>query len=377
MNILLFLGHPAHYHLFKNTISLLRNKGNEVNILIKKKDILEELLDNAGVEYTNVLPDGRNDGTIGILTGLLKKNLGLYKYCKQNRPDLMAGTSAEIAHVGKLLGIPSINICEDDLSVIGKFALVTYPFTDHIFSPDTCDNGRWNKKTIFYKGYQKLAYLHPNYFTPDINVVKKYISLDRPYFLIRFAKLTAHHDKGISGIDDAVAHDLIDLLRIHGNVYVSSERMLPVGFESYRLEIDPLDIHHILAFANIFVGDSQSMSVEAAMLGTPAIRFSDFSGRIGVLEELEHKYGLTYGVRPNNPNRMFEIIEDLLSTPKLDEVFSSRRMKMLSEKIDVTAFFNWFILNYPESYAMIQNEPKYQDRFMNKLNQAAGKQTSF
>ena len=33
------MGHPAHFHLFKNTIILLKEAGHDVKILIKKKDI--------------------------------------------------------------------------------------------------------------------------------------------------------------------------------------------------------------------------------------------------------------------------------------------------------------------------------------------------
>ena len=41
------------------------------------------------------------------------------------------------------------------------------------------------------------------------------------------------------------------------------------------------------------------MAVEAAMLGTPSLRFNDFAGKIGVLEELEHKYELTFAIPPS------------------------------------------------------------------------------
>ncbi len=60
-------------------------------------------------------------------------------------------------------------------------------------------------------------------------------------------------------------------------------------------------MHHVLSFASLLICDSQSMSVEAAMLGVPSLRYSSFSGRISVLEELEHQYGLTYGINPEHP----------------------------------------------------------------------------
>lgn len=368
MTILAFLGHPAHFHLFKHTIAGLRSNGHRVDVCIKKKDILEELLFRSGIDYTNLLPNGRADGTFGILKGVLKKDIGLYKFCKANRPDLMLGTSAEIAHIGKLLRIPSINFSEDDVSVIRKFATAAYPFSGHILSPVACNNGRWNRKTVFYKGYQKLAYLHPNRFRPDEDIASKYIRNGEPYFLIRFAKLTAHHDSGIRGINDAIAGELVKKLEKFGNVYISSERTLSPDFEGYRLEIDPLDIHHLLAFAKLYIGDSQSMSVESAMLGTPSIRYSDFMGKIGVLEELEKTYGLTYGVNPDNPRDLFDTVDRFLEMSSLYESFQNRRRIMLEDKIDVTAFFQWFIEQYPESSSIMQKDPNYQDRFKNSFS---------
>ena len=39
MKALFHLGHPAHFHLFKNVIVTLNSKGHQIFILIKKKDI--------------------------------------------------------------------------------------------------------------------------------------------------------------------------------------------------------------------------------------------------------------------------------------------------------------------------------------------------
>ena len=40
MNILFHLGHPAHFHLFKNVIKHVKERGHLSYIVIKKKDIL-------------------------------------------------------------------------------------------------------------------------------------------------------------------------------------------------------------------------------------------------------------------------------------------------------------------------------------------------
>ena len=113
----------------------------------------------------------------------------------------------------------------------------------------------------------------------------------------------------------------------------------------------------------MFLGDSQTMTSEAAVLGTPAIRCNTFVGRIHYLEEEEHKYGLTYGFRPENSEAMFQRIDELLAMPNLKEEWQTRRQKMLSEKIDYASFLVWFIENYPESRKILKDNPNYQFRF--------------
>ena len=44
MTLLVYLGHPAHFHLFKETIKNLQAKAVKVVIVIKSKDVLEKLL---------------------------------------------------------------------------------------------------------------------------------------------------------------------------------------------------------------------------------------------------------------------------------------------------------------------------------------------
>jgi len=363
MNIIIYLGHPAHFHLFKNVIHTLLADGHHVKILIKKKDILEELLKECKIPYLNILPEGRKDSKTGIAIGLIKRDLRLFRYCLSNKPNLMIGTSTELGHVGTLLGIPSININEDDADVVPLFSKLSYPLSKYILSPRVCRNGKWEKKSLKYDGYHELAYLHPKHFTPSKKIVEKYFSTKNPYFIIRFAKLTAHHDSGIRGISDELAMKIINKLENKGKVYITSERALDVELEKYRIPINPLDMHHVMAFSTLYIGDSQTMAAEAGVLGTPFIRFNDFVGRIGYLAELEDKYQLGYGIKPDNPEKLFSKIEELLKINNLKEVFQERRLKMLSEKIDVAAFITWVIENYPQSITTMKSNPDFNNQF--------------
>jgi uncharacterized protein len=354
MKYLFFMGHPAHFHLFKNIILGLQRDSHDIKIVIKTKDVLEDLLVNQGFPYTNIHSRDRKDSQFSIGYALLKRDIHLFKICLKEQPDLMLGSATEISHVGTLLKIPSVVFSEDDAAIIPQFSNLTYPFTSHILSPIVCDNGKWEYKTIKYKGYHELSYLHPVNFVPSRNVVEKYFSTKEPFAILRFAKLKAYHDSGIKGLDDRIAARLIDLLKKRGRVFITSERKLPIQFEQYRIAINPLDIHHVIKFAYLYIGDSQTMSTEAAVLGTPFIRFNDFVGRIGTLRELEDHYKLGFGISPKEPDKLFEKVEELLQMENLDYIFEARKLAMLNEKIDVSQFYLWFIRNYPKSVYMMR-----------------------
>ena len=370
MKILIALNHPAHYYLFKFISKELEKCGNEVKYVIKGKDILEKILIREGVDFTKLITNRRKKQSklyalseLGV--EMVKQDYALFRYLSLFRPDIMIGTDISITHIGFLKRIPSIVFNEDDIEINKLFCYSAYPLAKQILTPVVCNTGLFIKKRIAYDGYQKLAYLHPNWFKPDKDIVRKYFRKDSPYFLIRLVSFTAGHDieQKHSGISQQALRKLISVLKQKGDVYITAEKDLPSEFKQFELLIDPVDIHHLMFFSELFIGDSQSMIVEAAMLGTPSIRFNSFVGKISVLNELENKYNLSIGVQNSNPKLLLDTVENLINTNNLREIYQMRRKKMLAEKIDVTAFFVWFIHNYPDSIKVVNETPGYQYRF--------------
>ena len=361
MNILFYLGHPAHFHLFRNSIDIL-SRQNEISILTKKKDILDELLNKSGFIYYNILPEGRKGSKFNIAAGLIKRDYRMLKHCLKNKPDIMLGTSPEICHIGKLLNIPSVNVNEDDASVVPLYAKLSYPFATDILTPNSCDNGKWNHKSIKYDSYHELAYLHPNVFKADEKVLTKY-DIKRPYYILRFSGLSAYHDTDIRGISKDLGIKIIRRLNSKGNIYITSERKLEPEFVKFQLNINPLDIHHVLTFSEMYIGDSQTMAAESAVLGIPSLRFNDFVGRLGYLEELEHKYNLTYGFKTNETANFLEKIDELLDLNGIKKLWAEKHSSMLKDKIDTTKFFVWFVENYPDSKVIMKENPDFQYEF--------------
>lgn len=345
---LFYCGHPAQYHFLKYTMRSLKKDGWNVVVLIKTKDILEQLLQEDDIPYHNIQPRFRKNSKIAILMAAFERTRSVYKIAKRTNADILIGTDSSIAQAGWLLRKPTVTTLEDDYDVIKNLARLTYPFTTHIVVPNVCQVGRWTAKKIGYEGYMKLAYLHPNRFTPQRDVLKKYnMPTEEPFVIVRLAKLIAHHDEGIRGLSVDLLKQMIALCERKGyRVYITSEIVLPEEYQAYQLKINHTDIHHILSQASLLISDSQSMSVEAAMLGVPSVRYSDFSGRISVLEELEKRYGLTYGIKATCPDQLMKKVEELMEIPDLREIFQERRRKMLADKIDVTAFLTDFIEHY-------------------------------
>lgn len=354
MKLLIQLSHPAHFYLYRNVIKRLSNKGHKIYVFIKSKDILEKLLESDHISYLNITPKEHRKTKLGILRDLFIREIKIILFILRNRIDILTGCTPEIAHVGWLLSKSRINLEEDDAHIIPKFFKIAGFAIDAYLSPISCDNGKYDLKSLKYPSYHELAYLHPNHFTPEKSIVEKYFSTNKTYFILRFAKLNAHHDDGVQGINEIIAQRLIDILKPHGDIYITSERELEPQFEQYRININPLDMHHVMAFASLYIGDSQTMAAEAAVLGTPFIRFNDFVGRIGYLRELEDDYLLGYGIKASEEGsveRLCNTASELanLTPTERKERYQTRRQKMLSEKIDYAKFLTWFIENFPQS----------------------------
>lgn len=361
MKVLFCLNHPAHYHLCINTIRNLKNDGHQVLILARKKDVLLDLLKN---EDYDLVPIKKGKSIIEKLSLSRRTNQFVLDYIKEKKPDFVTGTG--IFCQASKFGIPAYIMVEDDIMLnLPIFMTGVFYYTRYagVLSPISCNNALWNKKTVKYAGYHELAYLHPNHFVPDKAVVEKYFPTSKPYFILRFAQLNAYHDVGVTGINTDIAQHLIGMLKPHGDIYITSERPLEPQFEQYRIKIDPLDMHHVMAFAQLYIGDSQTMAAESGVLGVPFVRFNGFVGKIGYLRDLEDVYQLGYGVKTNEVDRLYQVVEELLEMPDRKEVYQARRQKMLSEKIDCAQFLTWFIENYPESKRIMKENPDYQYRF--------------
>lgn len=356
MKILLDLGHPAHIHYFKNFVKIMKEKGHEFAFVARDKEVLHTLLNHYNISYTS-----RGKGKkslLGKLFYILYADYVIYKVAKKFKPDIfLSFASTYAAHVSRIFGKPHIALDDTEHA---KFELIMYPpFTDVIINPASFWKN-FSEKQLFLNTFMELCYLHPRYFNADPSVLTKYnVNRNRPFFIIRFVSWDASHDLLQKGLSYEVKFKIIELLKEVGDIIISSESKLPLELEKYNLKINPAHLHDLIGNATLYIGEGATTASECVMLGTPAIYINSLNA--GTLQEQSDKYGL---ISLRSSDNLFEVLKSIFSNIELAKKNAmENRIKLLSDKIDCTAFLVWFIENYPESEKIIRKNPDYQYNF--------------
>lgn len=361
MNILFDIGHPAHVHLLKNVVTELEGKGHHVCFSVRDIPVAKRLMEVYGmVPYLDL--GRKSDSLMGKAKTVLHQDRLLFHFVRKNKMDMGLSSGIALSHVSRLSPMKSFVFDDDDDAAEKLVVKYGHPMSDVVFTPDCIV--RKTSNAVYYAGTHELAYLHPNRFIPDESVLER-VGLKKSdrFFIMRFVAFKGHHDVGQEGLSVEQKRRLIDLLKPYGRVIITSERQIEPEFEEYRLPVSPEEIHSLMAYASMFLGDSQTMTSEAAVLGVPALKCNTFAGRLSVPNELEEKYGLCYAYQPCDFDKFYEHVRNLLENPNTKQEWQEKREKFLADKIDVTAFFTWFIENYPESKRIMKENPDYQYRF--------------
>jgi len=337
MRLLFDINHPVQVHLLRHPLAELARRGHECHVVARDKDVTLPLLERFGIPHRVLAPVGR--GTWGRLRELGQRELKLLVMARELRPRLIIGTSAHAARIARLVGARSVVVNDDDASAVPLFRWLAYPLASAIVTPDCLRHENHGQRHLTYASYQQLFYLHPNRFRPDAEVRGRLrLPAGQAYAVVRLSALAAHHDRGIRGIGEELVLALRDRLAGRIQLFVSSEGPIPPRLEPLRLPVRPERLHDVLAFAEFYLGDSQSVTAEAAVLGTPAFRMTDFLGRLSYLRELE-SYGLAFGFKPGQTDELIQEVERVLAMEDRRAVFAARRARMLAEKIDPLPWF--------------------------------------
>ena len=281
MKFVVTMQHPAHVHFFRNAIDELEAAGHQVSVFLRDVEMAGTLLEQYDIDHEVLAP--ASDSLLSLATSQLQYELRLFQRVRQVAPDvLLAIGEPGITHVSTLLDCQSVLFTDTEHATLQN--RLSVPFADWICTP-ACYGLDYGENHIRYPGYHELAYLHPDRFTPDPTIVDEIgADHDERLVLLRLVAWNALHDIGGSGFADT--RRVIERLEQHGaRVLITSEADLPAALEQYQVSVRPHRIHHLLYYADLFIGEGATMAAEAAVLGTPAV----FASSLELSDEAEHR----------------------------------------------------------------------------------------
>jgi predicted glycosyltransferase len=301
-------------------------------VLSREKECANDLLRAYDIAFESISRIGRRK--ISLVGEMLLRDFRMLRAARRFRPDVLVGImGVTIVQVGRIIGRPAVVFYDtENATLTNRFV---YPLAHSVCTPE-CYRGPVRGKHVTYPGYHELAYLHPDRFRPDPRVVQSLgIEPGEPFFIVRFVSWQASHDVGEGGVDLAFKREVITRLKDHGRVLISSEGRLPADLQPYAFSLPPENLHHALAFARLVVGESATMSSEAAVLGVPALFISD-TGR-GYTDD-EARFGLVRHFPRRERDEVLSWLDDHLKTADATALFAECRRNLLQGKVDLTTW---------------------------------------
>jgi predicted glycosyltransferase len=356
MKILIDIGHPAHVHYFKNFIWLMQKEGHTINIVARDKEVVFSLLDFYKLPYFN-RGKGKK-GFIGKLVYMLQADLFIFKKALSLRPDLyISAGSMYAAHVAWITRKPHIALDDTDHNAFQHLMYV--PFTKVILTPEVFQK-KFGKNHFRFDGFLELGSLHPNWFVPNAESVQKVLNHNEKYIILRFVSWEATHDVGLKGLSLMDKYKLVENLSKYARVIISSEGDLPEDLMRYGYKTHPALMHDLINGASLLIGESVTMSAEAAFIGTPTICIT--TANAGTLDE-EVRLGLIELYRTSDG--IIERAVEILKNETFKEAFKLKSTQITKSKVDLTAFLIWFTQNYPQSLNQMQMDSNAYKKFIN------------
>ena len=351
--LLLDLNHPSDFHFFHGFMEKCRRHPSlKLLITARNRQYLPELLDHYGYKY--VLKTGRKRTLVGKAINLIGEVLWIIRLARILKiKAFISFTSPYSAIAGYLLNKPVITFDDTEND---KLLHMVYPrFTSLIITP-ICFEKEFKGKHVRFPGTKESSHLEPDKFTPSKAVVQKYVeNPEEPYILLRFVEHIATHDLYQKGIQTKMKQKMVRELQPFGRVFIVSETKLPEALMPYALDCEPQDMHHLMAYASFFMGESTTMAAEAAVLGTPSIVIEEKS--LGYINELNKKTGL---VRWYKPAQEEEALAAAIGYLESGKGFSGTQY---SESTDIGSFLVWLFEDFPERFEELKRLQKVPEQF--------------
>ncbi len=289
---------------------------------------------------------GRHGGgsAFGKLVESGKRVVELARVVGKWAPDVSVSfSSPEAARVSFGLGIP--HVAANDSPHSWRVARLSVPLSEFICSPWIIKPSIWKafgaRRIVRYRALDPAAWLKRHKASPR---VLDALGLDHktPIIFLRTEEAFASYLMGKASDRAPVVVPVIKELlkeRMELQIVVSTRYGLqaPVIRRKFGGKVVVLDrivdATSLISYASVFIGSGGTMTVEAALLGTPAI--SCFPGEKPLYIKYLEKRGLVETF--HSPRRITSIVRNILRNPDSFEAQSRKGRNLLDWMEDPTA----------------------------------------
>ena len=125
MRLLIEAHHPAHIHFFKNMVRLWRERGDEVLLLGRDRDVMRKLLDAYDwIPSQIVSSTGQNNRF--PLREMLLRQAGVARAVRRFQPDLVLSLMGSYTQAARLFGVPNVIFTDSEFQSFNH--RIAHPF---------------------------------------------------------------------------------------------------------------------------------------------------------------------------------------------------------------------------------------------------------
>jgi len=331
IRVLIDINHPKQVHFFKHLIWKLRERGDQVLVTSRQKDVTTQLLESLEIEHQCLSTAGR--GLVGLGFELVGRNIRMWRLARRFKPDVMlALAGVSIGPVGAILGVPRLMLEDTEHARLQQ--RLGLPFATRIFTGTGYEKD-FGKRQVRFRGVSAWAYLAPQYFQPDPQpLIDAGVNPDEPYIVLRIVSWSAAHDRGLEGDSLERLKDAIAKLSEFGRVLISAEGAVPADLQALLNPVPVEHLHDLLAYARLYIGQGGAMAAEAAVLGVPTVFSNPL--RVGYLQALESEFELVCNTRSITEG--VDVARRWLEDDDLNAKWAQRRERLEQSSEDIVDF---------------------------------------
>ncbi len=298
-----------------------------------------ELLELKGINAKIIGKHG--GGTLeGKLDAGIERMNELNKLVQKEKPNVLISLSSpEAARVAFGLKIP--HICVNDIPESEAVTKLTAPLSTVIVAPKLIPKSAWQKygvpenKIVQYDALDPVAWLKG--FKPNRKVLESLrVKKGKPIITFRTEEVFASYLSGKVDEKSSVVLPIVNELmeKFEANFVVLPRYKEQEEIISKSLNGSAIIAHHaidgpsLLSYSDIFIGSGGTMTLEAALLGTPTISCRPFST---MYEDYAIKNGLVIKAEKNAAEKAAEILN---GNGKYKSELKKRAEKMMGEMVD-------------------------------------------